>query len=223
MSAPEVELLVTAVAAMLSPTTLSFSVLALVLGERPRRTGGWFYLGAFGATLAIGVIAAFLLEGAAASPKKSPPKPWVAALDVALGVAALAHAVRLARRPLEPAKEKQMVDRMGKLASSPWIAVVGAGAALANPGGFIPIALKDVSQLNPTAGEFVVYWLVFTIIAVLPLGLALLMLTFARSATMRALRAVRSWLTGNAMRIGAFLLAVLGIILVRNGITGLTS
>ena len=43
-------------AAMLSPTTLTFSVLALVLAERPLRTGIWFYLGAFTVTIAIGVL-----------------------------------------------------------------------------------------------------------------------------------------------------------------------
>ena len=63
----DAELALTAVAAMLSPTTLSFSVLALVLGDRPLRTGVWFYLGALGATLAVGVLAAFVLGGKAAS------------------------------------------------------------------------------------------------------------------------------------------------------------
>ena len=38
---------------MVSPTTLTFSVLVLVLGDRPLRTGIWFYLGALGATLHI--------------------------------------------------------------------------------------------------------------------------------------------------------------------------
>ncbi len=63
----DAELALTAVAAMLSPTTLSFSVLALVLGDRPLRTGVWFYLGALGATLAVGVLAAFVLGNKAAS------------------------------------------------------------------------------------------------------------------------------------------------------------
>ena len=41
----DAELALTTVAAMLSPTTLSLAVLALVLGDRPLRTGVWFYLG----------------------------------------------------------------------------------------------------------------------------------------------------------------------------------
>jgi 5-formyltetrahydrofolate cyclo-ligase len=43
-----------------------------------------------------------------------------------------------------------MIEKMSKLAIAPAVAVVGAGAALANPGGFIPIALKDISELNPS-------------------------------------------------------------------------
>jgi Sap, sulfolipid-1-addressing protein len=79
----DAELALTAIAAMLSPTTLSFSVLALVLGDRPLRTGVWFYLGALVATLAIGVAAAFVLGDKAAS-ATSYPKPWVAVVDIVL-------------------------------------------------------------------------------------------------------------------------------------------
>ena len=57
MSWGDSELLLIALAAMLSPTTLFFSVLALVLGERPLRTGLWFYLGALSAMLGVGVVA----------------------------------------------------------------------------------------------------------------------------------------------------------------------
>ena len=86
MTTTDVERGLTALAAMLSPTTLAFSVFALVLGDRPLRTGFWFFLGAFGATLAIGVLAAFVLGNAAATPSKSTPKTWVSILDVAFGV-----------------------------------------------------------------------------------------------------------------------------------------
>ena len=137
MSWGDAELLLIALAAMLSPTTLSFSVLALVLGERPLRTGVWFYLGALSAMLAIGVAAAFVLGNVAASPT-STPKTWVAIVDVIAGALLLVYVVRLVRRPADPAKAAGMVARMGKVASSPAVAIFGAGAVLANAGGFIP-------------------------------------------------------------------------------------
>src|SRR6059058_2550661 len=120
---------------MLSPTTLSFSVFALVLGERPMRTGLWFF---FGALL-------------------------------------LVYVVRALRRPRDPKRVTDMVEKMSGLASSPAIAIVAAGASLANPGGFIPVALKDISQLNPSAGEYILLWVGFALISLLPLSLALLM------------------------------------------------
>ena len=82
----DAELALTALAAMLSPTTLTFSVLVLVLCDRPFRTGLWFYLGALTATLGIGIVAAFVLGNAAASRTPSTPKTWVAVLDVVLAL-----------------------------------------------------------------------------------------------------------------------------------------
>ena len=54
-----------------------------------------------------------------------------------------------------------MVARMGKIASSPAIAIVGAGAMLANAGGFIPLALKAISERDPSAAGYIGYWITF--------------------------------------------------------------
>src|SRR3954471_2820891 len=130
----DTELVLVALAAMLSPTTLSFSLLVLILGDRPLRTGTWFYLGALGATLAIGVVAAFVLGDVAASSEPSTPKTWVAVVDVVLALVLIGLVIRTVRRPADPRQIEGAGERMGKLASSPAVAIVGAGAALANPG-----------------------------------------------------------------------------------------
>jgi hypothetical protein len=217
------ELVLVALAAMVSPTTLSFSVLALVLGDRPLRTGGWFWLGAFIATLVIGVVAAFVLGDAAGAPKPSSPKTWVAILDVVFAALIVFYVVRLLRRPPDPKRAAGMIERMGKLASSPAVAIVGAGAALANPGGFIPIALKSISETKPNAGQYIAEWAAFTLIALLPLAVALVMLIFARERTMGVLIAARGWLERRARIVAAVLLLLLAAALLRNGIAGLTS
>src|SRR5277367_342426 len=103
---------------MVSPTTLSFSVLALVLGDRPRRTGLWFYAGALAAMLAIGVLAAFVLGNVAASPTSS-PKTWVAVVDIVAAVLLLIWVARIVRRPIDPQKMDGMIAQMSKVASSP--------------------------------------------------------------------------------------------------------
>src|SRR5438067_13761494 len=116
----DVELGLTALAAMLSPTTLTFTVFALVLGDRPLRTGLWFFIGAFGATLVVGVVAAFVLGNSAApSGSSETPPTAVAIIDVVFGVLVLVYVVRALRRPPDPARRQGMVDKMGKLASSP--------------------------------------------------------------------------------------------------------
>src|SRR6185436_7307018 len=209
----DTELALTALAAMLSPTTLTFSVLVLVLGDRPLRTGLWFYLGALGATLGIGVVAAFVLGNAAASSTPSTPKTWVAVLEVVLAL----------RRPPNTKRTESMLAQMQKVASSPVVAILGAGAALANPGAFIPIALKDISELNPSATEYIVDWIFFSLVSLLPLAIALLLLLVARDWTKRVLGSVRVWLERNARNVAAVLVVLLALSLLRNGIAGLTA
>jgi hypothetical protein len=101
MSWIDAELALIAVGAMLSPTTLTFSVLALVLGERPLRTGWWFYLGAFTATVAVGIAAAFVLGDTAASHDSS-PKTWVAIFDLVAAALLLGYVARTRNRPSSP-------------------------------------------------------------------------------------------------------------------------
>ena len=217
------EVVLVSLAAMVSPTTVSFSVLALVLGDRPLRTGIWFYLGAFTATVSIGILAAFVLGNTAASSTPSSPKTWVAIVDVVAAVLLLAWIVRLLRKPVDRKKEQSMIDQVGKLASSPAIAVVAAGAALANPGGFLPIALKSISETNPSTLNYCVEWLLFTIVSLLPLGIALVSLVVAREWTERILNIAKSWLERHAIQVFGVLVILLAVALLRNGISGLTS
>ena len=219
----DAELALTALAAMLSPTTLSFSVLVLVLGERPLRTGIWFYVGALGATLGIGIVAAFVLGDSAANSTPSSPKTWVSIFDVIAGALLLAFVVRTLRKPPNPKRATTMIAQMQKVASSPAVAILGAGAALANPGAFIPIALKNISELDPSATEYIVNWIFFTVVSLLPLAVAIVLLIVARRWAERLLVGVRGWLERNARTVAAAIIVLLAASLIRNGIAGLTS
>jgi Sap, sulfolipid-1-addressing protein len=216
------ELALTALAAMLSPTTLMFSVLVLVLKDRPRRTGLWFYLGALGATLAVGVVAAFVIGNVAASSTPNSPKTWVAIVDLVFAAAIVVVVVVGARRPANPQRIQGMVEQISKLASAPIVAILGAGAAVANPGGFIPIALKTISETNPSTAQYVVDWVFFSLISLLPLAAALVLLSVAPERTTRALQTARVWLERHARAVFLVLLMLLAIALLRNGIAGLT-
>lgn len=223
MSLIDTELVLVALGAMLAPVTLFLSVLALVVGERPMRTGVWFYLGAFGVTLLVGVVAAFVLGNGAASPRPSTPKTWVAVVDVVAGGLVLFVVARFLRRPRDPKRVKGMIDQMSRVASSPVIAIIAAGATLANPGAFIPLALKDISETNPSAGQYIAEWVAFALVSLLPLSVALVMLAVAPAPTQRALHKARGLLERYARTIAAVILVLLAAVLMRNGIAGLTA
>lgn len=217
------ELVIVSLGAMFLPTTLMFCVLALVLGDRPLRTGIFFYAGALTATLVIGVLAAFVLGDVAASDEPSEPKTWVAILDLVLAGLLLTWVARMARKPHDPAKIASMVDKMGGIASSPWIAVIAAGALLANPGMFIPIALKTISETDPSAGSYLVQWVFFALVSLVPMLVAIIMLLVAPGWTKSVLQGARGWLERHAIQVALVLVVLLALSLLRGGIAGLTS
>jgi len=223
MSSVYAEFALTALAAMLSPTTLTFSVLALVLSQRPARTGIWFFAGAFGVTLIIGVIAAFVIgDAASASSKSSTPPTWVSILDIVIGVLLLVFVVRALRRPRDPKRTADAIAKMSKVSSSPAIGIVAAGATLANPGGFIPVALKSISQLKPSSAEYIALWLLFAVVSLLPLLAALVALSVSHDWAVATLNTARDWLERNARTLAAAIVVLLAIAVLRNGIVGLT-
>jgi hypothetical protein len=218
----DAELVLVSLSAALSPTTLTFSVLTLVLGDRPLRTGFLFYLGALGATLGVGVLAAFVLGDAAATAHPSTPKTWVAVLDIVFALAILVFVIRWLRKPANPAQTDAAVAQISRVVSSRAVAVIGAGAVLANPGMFIPIALKTISELDPSAAQYVVDWVFFALVSLLPLALALIAILVARDWAGRLLERVRAWLEHNVRIVAAVIVIGLALTLLRNGISGLT-
>jgi hypothetical protein len=116
-----------------------------------------------------------------------------------------------------------MITQVQKVAASPIVAILGAGAALANLGAFIPIALKDISELNPSATQYIVDWVFFSLVSLLPLATALVLLLVAPDWTRRMLASVRIWLEHNARNVAAVIVVLLALSLLRNGIAGLTA
>jgi Sap, sulfolipid-1-addressing protein len=224
MLSVDLELALVGLAAMVEPATLVSSALVLTVGDRPLRTGSWFYVGGVGVTLCIGVIAAFVLGNAAASsPDTSTPKTWVAIVTLAAGAVLLGYVIRLLARRADPAQMAGTQERLRKVASAPALAIIAAGAVLANPGVFMLIAAKNISQLNPTRAQYLLDWTLFALVALLPLGVALVLLRVARRRTAPALAASRGWIERNSRTILAIVLLGLSAALLRDGIAGLTA
>jgi hypothetical protein len=219
----DIELALVGLTAMLEPATLLSSVLALVIGERPLRTGSLFYAGGLGVTLLIGVIAALLVGNVAAS-HSSTPKTWVSVVTALAGALVFGYAVwLLLRRRTGQDQWAGVAERMNKVASARAPAILAAGAALANPGIFMLLAAKSISQLDPTTVQYLLDWALFAIVALLPLAAALLMLLIAPGFTEPRLNTARGWVERHARTIIAIVLLGLAASLLRDGISGLTS
>jgi threonine/homoserine/homoserine lactone efflux protein len=144
-------------------------------------------------------------------------------IDIIAAVALMYLVIRLMRRPRDPKRVEGMVAQMSKVTSSPVMAIIGAGAALANPGAFIPLALKDISETNPNAVQYIALWICFAVASLLPLAVALILLVVAPDFATRVLNKTRDWLVRNGRIIAAVIVLVLAASLLRNGIAGLTS
>ena len=149
-------------------------------------------------------------------------KTWVSVFDLVAAVALLVYIARTWRRPIPEKTTRGMVEKMSAVASSPWIAVFAAGAALANPGGFIPLALKAISETNPTTAGYAVDWLFFTLASLLPLLVAIVLMLVSPGRAERVLRGARTWLEGNLRLIASVIILLLAASLLHNGIAGLT-
>ena len=143
--------------------------------------------------------------------------------DLVAGVLLLVYVARTWQRPVSEKTTKSMVERMSAVASSPWIAVFAAGATLANPGGFIPLALKSISETDPTRSGYAAAWLLFTLASLFPVSLALLLLAVSPDRAEPLLRASRDWLEGHLRLIASVIILLLAASLLRNGIAGLTA
>jgi Sap, sulfolipid-1-addressing protein len=70
---------------------------------------------------------------------------------------------------------------------------------------------------------YAVQWLFFTIVALLPLAVALVLLLVAPEWTKRVLGGARDWLERNARKVAVVIVVLLAIALLRSGIAGLTA
>jgi hypothetical protein len=223
MTSVDIEIALVGLVAMLEPATLVSSALVLVIGDHPKRTGFWFYVGGLGATLLVGVLAAFVLGNAGSVSPGAGPKTWVSVFNLVAGLLAAAYVAWTLRHPADPRKTAATVGRMDRLAKAPILTIVVSGAVLANAGVFMVVALKSISQLNPSTLQYILDWLLFSLASMLPLGIALLLLSAAPDWTAPKLSTARAWIERHARTIALVIVGALAVSLIREGIAGLTS
>ncbi len=166
------------------------------------------------------MLAALVLGDAAASPT-STPKTWVSIFNVLAGVAILAYVAWAVWRKSDPQKTAATVARIRELDHASPLTVVAVGAVLANAGILMVVALKDISQLDPSTLQYILDWTLLALVLLLPLGVALLLLRFAPGPTVPRLRRAGAWIELHARAIALIIATVLAVSLLREGVAGL--
>ena len=87
---------------------------------------------------------------------------------------------------------------------------------------FIPIALKTISETDPSTWGYAVQWLFFALVSLLPLLAAIVMLLVAPRWAKGVLERARAWLERHAMQVALVIVGLLALSLLRGGIAGLT-
>ena len=116
-----------------------------------------------------------------------------------------------------------LVAHAASIAASPNKPAGVSGAVLANAGVFMVVALKAISQLDPTRLQFILDWGLFALVSLLPLAIGLGLLLLAPRWTGSRLSSVRGRVERHARTIALVVMAGLAISLLRDGISGLTS
>ena len=82
--------------------------------------------------------------------------------------------------------------------------------------------MKEISEINPSTTGYIIDWVLFSVVALLPLAIALIMLAVSPDRATRLLQRVRDWLLRNARLIAAAIMILLAAALLRDEISGLT-
>jgi hypothetical protein len=129
--------------------------------------------------LACGLAAILILGPDMAASTHIHPKAWVSWFDLVAGAILAVFAVRIFGRPPNRERAAAAIAQIQKVVTSRALAVVAGSAALGNAGATVPVALKSLSEADPTTTQYLLTWALFSLVAPLPLSAALLLLLVA--------------------------------------------
>ena len=214
-----------AVGVAISPVPI-IGVVLMLSTPQARATGPMFLLGWVAGLAVLGAVVLLISSGASAS-SSGQPATWVSILKLVLGALLLLLAVRQWRgRPLgdeQPQLPKWMatIDRVGA------VKALGMGALLAdvNPknlaitvGGAAAIAQTGVS-----AGDQAVAMAIFVVVASLGVGAPVALFFLLGDRAPKLLGEMKDWMAAHNAAIMAVLVLIIGVKLIGDGISGLSS
>jgi hypothetical protein len=208
-----ITLLVMAVAVSLEPFRIGMSVLMLNR-PRPLLQLTAFLCGGFLMGLAVGAVVLFLLESRLESAHFTLPRVQIAIGLLAL-LAAAVLAVTTGRPRTPPAWLSRLLD-----GQSLWVAgAAGLGIALPSVDYLAALAVIGTADISTTT-RFAAL-LTFNVVAFALVEIPLLAYLVAPDRTRTRLQALNDWLRARGRRGVAFLLAVVGVVLLAVGLVGL--
>ena len=209
----------------ISPIPIVAVILMLLSGQAARTSTG--FLAGWVAGIVVVTVVVLVLVGQAGNTSAGKPSTASSVLKLVFGVLALALAVRQWRERPKPGEAAELPKWMSTIDSFTFAKALGLGFALSavNPKNLLMClaAGTTIGAAHQSGGGDVVAVAVFTLIGASTVAIPVIGYLTARSKMAGPLESLRDWLTQNNATVMAVLLAVIGVVLLGKGISGLTS
>ena len=206
--------------------TLFAAVGLMLLSESAKRLMLGYLLGAYLATIGLGLVIVFAIPGSDAHAiSRSTVSP---ALSVALGLLALAIALGVHHGPTERLEERREKRRDEKLQKgpprwqraldkgSPWTAFA-VGIILSLPGASYIVALDILHKQSMGAAQTVLAVVAFCVIMLALIELPLVSFAVAPDWTPRTVKRFQAWISRDGRRIAFWSAFLVGVLLILRG------
>ena len=210
-----------AVLSALSPAALLVAATYLASAS-PRKTLLIYLAGAVTMTVVLGIVLLVVIHaGGLNHPRQRQPRYGV---RLGLGFIALTASVVISRRKPRPARPDKKPGLITRLMTHPSpLAAFVVGLLLFAPSVSFFAAVQVIATAKATDASTALALAVVVLIDVMFIWLPLGLYIAAPDATTRNLKAVNAWIQAHSRRLTVVLLAVAGVVLIGNGIYGLTT
>jgi len=209
-----------ALLAALSPTALLVS--AVYLGsDRPKLIGALYLTGALVMSLVMGVVILLILRnaGLSHSDQRSPRY----GVRIGLGVLLLVAAVAVARRRPAASSDQSQQGLVSRMTARPApLTAFVAGLLIFAPGATFLAAIQVIATARASVELTAVAVIIVVVINVTLVWLPIVFYLVAPETTSRYLSSFNGWLRANGKTVLTWVLVVVGVFLIANGIYGLT-
>lgn len=218
------DILPLAIGVAISPVPI-IAVILMLLSRRAGVNAPAFLVGWLVALAVVGVIVLVLADGADVESEETPSKA-ASAIKLVLGLLLLFLAFGQWRGRPKAGEEPEMPKWMSSIDSLSPVMALGLGVLLSalNPKNLALTlgAALVIAQAGLRAGESAVSLVVFVAVATITVAAPVLLYFVLGERAQRVLNEWKSWLTENNATVMAVLLVVLGVVLIGDGISGLS-